>query len=65
LVIIVLALAFDRTRLAKQVGEMGIEIDQLNEKIGIWRDALAARVAADPTLADLDGMFGDPPDTSS
>jgi len=59
LIVIVLALAFNRTRLAKQVGEMGSEIDQLKEKIDAWRDAIESRVAADPSLADLAGMFDD------
>jgi hypothetical protein len=38
---------------AERVGEMGVQIDNLEEEVGVLGQALAMRHAADPELGDL------------
>ena len=55
-VIVILVLALNRSSLARRLGEKEQECESLKQQLGVAYDALASRVAADPSLEQLDRM---------
>jgi hypothetical protein len=57
LVVVILTLAFDRSMLARELGEKEEECEHLKRNLSVAQDTIALRIAADPTLEQLDGMY--------
>lgn len=55
-VILVVVFGFDRSRLAKKVGEVEAERDDHKRRADLYEDALAIMVAPEPTLDELERM---------